>query len=81
MSINFLAASDDLARQQLTFRYNSMKSRLVRTPAGRAGREGGRDGGEQAGREGDRPAGKAGRQGGRQREQTGKADRQNGDTD
>lgn len=29
MSLNFLAASDDLARQQLTFRYNSMKSRLA----------------------------------------------------
>merc|ERR1711881_826799 len=29
MSLNFLAASDELARQQLTFRYNAMKSRLA----------------------------------------------------
>jgi len=29
MSLNFIAAADDLARQQLTFRYNSMKSRLA----------------------------------------------------
>ena len=29
MSLTYIAAADDLAREQLTFRYNSMKARLA----------------------------------------------------